>query len=231
MPCRLLPLLALCACASHVPRIPGPLGPVGRAPVPLPLERTIDRELEQKDRDLPRERLDDWQEAVVEAARHWLDSTPRGFRDDCSGFVMAVLDRAGMPMSGSTRTFYGWAEDEGLLHRRKDPRPGDLAFFDDTYDRDRDGRTDDPLSHIAVVLSVDPDGTITLAHGGTSRGRTTLTMNLHHPDERADEDGKELNDWLRAEKGSDPPGTKYLAGELWRAFATLEPGEAIAASN
>lgn len=231
MSLRPLLLLALCACASKVPRIPGPLGPVGRVPSPLPIQ--LEREFERGDRDLPRERAGDpWQEAVVEAARHWLKATPRGFRNDCSGFVMAVLDRAGMPLSGSTRTFYELARADGLLHRRKEPRPGDLAFFDDTYDRDRDRRTDDPLSHVAVVLSVDPDGTITLAHGGTSRGRTTLVMNLHRPSQRTDDTGKEINDYLRARRASDPPGTKYLAGELWRAFATLEPDpEQLAATR
>ena len=41
-----------------------------------------------------------------------------------------------------------------MVHHRKVPRPGDLAFFDDTYDANHDGRTNDPLTHVAVVLSV-----------------------------------------------------------------------------
>ncbi|HMV66227.1 MAG TPA: CHAP domain-containing protein, partial [Myxococcota bacterium] len=101
--------------------------------------------------------------------------------------------------------------------------PGDLAFFDDTYDRDGDGRTNDPLTHVGVVLSVDAAGTIVVAHGGTSRGRTTLRMNLLHPHDAADAHGDTINDPLRARRSGDPAGTRYLAAELWRGFATVPP--------
>lgn len=213
-------LLLLVGCAPKAPRIPGPLAVVGRAPLPPP---TLQEWVEPPAPEPRRRRDDPYGEAVADAARHWLDHSPRGFRDDCSGFVMAVLDRVGTPLSGSTATFWELAEAQGATHRRKVPAPGDLAFFDDTYDRNRNGRNDDPLSHVAVVLSVEDDGTIRLAHGGTSRGRTTLTMNLHRPHDRTDDQGRVINDWLRAERASDPPGTKHLAGELWRGFATLRP--------
>jgi hypothetical protein len=93
---------------------------------------------------------------------------------------------------------------------------------DQTYDRNHNGKLDDDLTHIAVVLTVEPDGTVVMGHGGTSEGRTTLRMNLLHPDVRSDEAGRVLNDLLRREKSSDPKGTRYLASELWRGFATLE---------
>lgn len=214
MSLRPLLLLALCACAPKVPRIPGPLAPVGRGGVP---------EVARVEAERPRPSAGRYAERIVAAAEHWLEATPRGFRNDCSGFVMAVLDRAGTPIAGNTASFYELAKEQGLLHHRKEPRAGDLAFFDDTYDRDHDGKVDDPLSHIAVVLEVDRDGTILLAHGGTSRGRTTLTMNLRHPTEHEDADGRVINDWLRVKRSGDPPGTGHLAGELWRAFATLDP--------
>ncbi|MEQ1508144.1 MAG: CHAP domain-containing protein [Myxococcota bacterium] len=158
-------------------------------------------------------------ESIATAARHYLDHNPRGFRDDCSGYVMAVFARAGIPLDGNTASFYDQAKTDGSLHHRKLPNPGDIAFFDDTYDRNHNGKLDDPLSHVAVVLEVHPDGTIVLGHGGTSRGRTTLTMNLEHPHDREGDDGAVVNDWLRVRRDDDPAGTRYLASELWRAFA------------
>src|SRR5690606_3802041 len=111
------------------------------------------------------------------------------------------------------------------IHRRKLPRIGDLAFFDNTYDRDGDGRWDDELTHVAVVVEVEADGTIRMAHDGTSRGRTELRMNLKHPDVRLDASGRVLNDYLRVRTDKDPRSARYLAGELWRGFATVEPGD------
>jgi surface antigen len=135
---------------------------------------------------------------------------------------MAALDRAGVPMSGSTQSFWEDAKARGFVHSRKQPTVGDLVFFDNTYDRNRNGRWDDELTHIGIVLEVDRDGTITVAHGGTSKGRTTMVMNLSDPSARHSEDGRELNDWLRARRSNDPKRASYLSGELFRGFATLD---------
>ncbi len=156
--------------------------------------------------------------AIVEAANHYLDHKPGGFRNDCSGFVCATATRAGLPLKGNTRSLWEWARQEGITHQRKMPRVGDLVFFDNTYDRNKNGKWDDPLSHIAVVLEIDSDGTMILAHGGTSKGRTTMTMNLREPD------NPDLNSHLRWKKGGDPRSYRYLSGELWRGFATLSAG-------
>lgn len=113
---------------------------------------------------------------------------------------------------------YDLARREGLLHKRKLPSPGDIAFFDDTYDRNHNRRRDDDLTHVAIVESVDSDGTITLVHKG-GRGVMRIEMNLRRPGERRDADGRELNDHLRAT--SDKDGGPTLSGELWRAFGSL----------
>ena len=126
---------------------------------------------------------------LAHAAEHWLEHTPKGFRNDCSGFVMASYDRAGEPVVGNTRSLWADAEAEKRTHARKRPDPGDLVFFDNTYDRNGNGRRDDPLTHIGIVLDVDDDGTIAVAHGGTSKGRTLLYMNLYTPAVRRDDEG------------------------------------------
>ena len=167
---------------------------------------------------------------IARAAEHYLDHTPRGFRDDCSGFVMATLDRAGVPASGSTRSFWDDAKATGAVHKRKRPHLGDLVFFDNTYDRNKNGRWDDPLTHIGVVIDVDGDDTITIAHGGTGRGRTTLIMNLREPDVRRTDGGDVRNDYLRRRRDKDPKHFRYLSGELWRGFATVD-ADALADSE
>ena len=166
--------------------------------------------------------------AIAKAAEHYLSHPTNGFRNDCSGFVMACTARAGVPISGSTASLWEALKAEGATHYRKVPRPGDLAFFDNTTDRNRNGRVDDPLTHIAVVLLVEEDGTILLAHDGTSAGRSELTMNLHHPDIHINDRGKVLNNHLRGRRSSDSKKTRYLSGELWRGFATLSPRTELA---
>ena len=206
-------LLLLAGCAAG-PRFPGPLAPMGKSPSyarraeppPLPAPPSP---VEEIDRSSP----------IAAAARYYLDHSPAGWRDDCSGFVCAVLDRAGIPLTGNTRSLWELAKELDVVHRRKVPDVGDVVFFDNTYDRNRNGRADDDLSHIAVVVAVEEDGTIVMAHNGTSEGRATLRMNLRSPDVHR-QDGRVLNDWLRASR----PGGPALSGELWRGFATFDEG-------
>lgn len=144
----------------------------------------------------------------------------RSYRWDCSGLAIAALADAGIEASGSTADLWAQAEAAGRTHRRKRPAPGELAFFDDTYDRNDNGRLDDPLSHVAVVERVDPDGTITLIHVG-SAGIVRFVMNLVFPHDEL-RDGARVNDLLRAASRRDPPGAKHLASELWVGFAAYE---------
>jgi surface antigen len=235
-----IPLLG--ACASTL-RMPGPLAPVrspdvaivapvaaprGPAPTARPalgspaslprLDQVPDRPMRDSEPELDGGALAD---RVVASARYYLNHSLDGWRDDCSGFVCASVNRAGFEIRGNAISLWAALTEDRRTHTRRMPNPGDIAFFDQTYDRDRDGRLNDELTHVAVVLSVDEDGTIHMAHGGSSSGRTTLTMNLYHPDVRESPDGKEWNDGLRVRSSRDPNGAKYLAGELWRGFATL----------
>lgn len=240
---KLLPLLLL-GCASHVPRFPGPLGPVahhappahvaqlphadrppgtGSAPAPTkntPSRTAPSRSNPSKPAPTPTKVDPDGLGArIARAAAYHLDHAPDGFRDDCSGFAAAAYARAGLEISGSTAHLWEQAQAEGRIHRRKTPAPGDLVFFDNTYDRNKNGRRDDPLTHVGVVLKVDRDDTITVAHAGTSRGRTVLHLNLRDPDTVRAEDGTPRNDYLRSRRRGEPENADYLAGQLFRGFA------------
>ncbi len=156
---------------------------------------------------------------IAKVAAYTLDHWPNGFRNDCSGFVEATLHRVGIPLRGSTEMFWDAADRLGWLHRERYPRPGDLAFFDYTYDRNRNGRYDDELSHLAIVLEVRRDGTIVLAHAGTRAGRSRFVMNLVSPHDRVNKTGSPINDPLR--RGTNGSWRGSLAGELLRGFATI----------
>jgi hypothetical protein len=114
---------------------------------------------------------------------------------------------------------YEHARELGVLHHRRKPQPGDIAFFDNTYDRDKNGRIDDPLSHSAVVVGVEANGRIEMVHLG-SKGVVRIYMNLADPDIH-EVDGAVMNDYLRAAAKRDPDSTKYLAGQLWTGFASF----------
>ena len=148
------------------------------------------------------------------------------FRYDCSGLVMAAHARAGLQLAGSSESMLTMAKEVGVFHRRKRPRVGDVAFFANTYDKNGNGRLDDLITHVAVVVEVDEDGTVHMVHKG-GRGITRLILNLHQPSEHADGASKEINSYLRSRRSSDRRGTRYLAGELWIGFASfwrvLEP--------
>jgi hypothetical protein len=162
---------------------------------------------------------------VVDTARRFVGASElvsggKTWRWDCSGLVTAALAGAGGHWGGSSADLFQAARDGGVLHHHRLPHPGDVAFFDDTYDRDGDGRVNDPLSHSGVVEAIAADGTVTLIHLG-SKGVVRIHFNLLHPDEPRSPAGERWNDNLRAPSQGDGPRTRYLAAELWVGFGSL----------
>jgi hypothetical protein len=169
-------------------------------------------------------RLGEFSLDIAAAARSMVKRSrpPPGFRDDCSGFVSAVLTAAGIPMDGNTAQLYAIAEEHGLLHHDPLPTIGDLVFFDNTHDRNENGVWDDWHTHIAVVVDVDPEGTITLAHRGSERALVQMNVLPEHIQQH-EEGGRLFNSYLRRKSLSDGKWELNLTGELWRAFAHVAP--------
>lgn len=164
----------------------------------------------------PAPRSGDGQDVAAGAAKligkRRLTVASESFRYDCSGMVCAAYAAGGQSLSGSSKSLYAEAAESGVLHTDKLPHPGDIAFFDNSYDRNRNGRRDDELTHVAVVESVAEDGTITLVHLGSGTV-SRIQMNLLRPDDSS------VNSYLRAR--SDLDGGPRLTGELWRGFASF----------
>ncbi len=143
--------------------------------------------------------------------------------DDCTGVPRLAYGKAGIdlfkdlesrPNENGVTAIFRRARAAKALHKHT-PRPGDLVFFRETYDRNRDGRRNDGLTHVAVVESVAPDGTVTFVHR-SSRGVSRGKLNLSHPRQHTYGD-EVVNDWLR-------PASKrtraYLTGELFSFYAS-----------
>lgn len=225
---RLLPaaaLLLLGACAST-----GPSGPGMAARYPtFPGKRSANGHADPLV-------LGKRTRVAQEAARQVGQPHVRGAADSACGLVRAAYLATGLDVDrgatgpGGVERLYGFARARGTLHRAPRPNPGDLAFFNDTFDRNGDGLRNDPLTHVAVVERVDPDGTVVLVHragAGVFRQR----MNLSHPRARRDpRSGKAWNHLLRRAGPGEPPRT---TADLFAGFATLhlEPSAGTALAS
>ncbi len=122
--------------------------------------------------------------AVAGAARELLNPALPTQREDCSGWVVAVLERAGVDLEGvpTVEQMRGLLEARGWTVGWGRPGVGDLVFFHATRDKNGDGlRTRaDRYTHVAVVVEVRADHVV-LAHRGLLEGRTTIRMDLLNP--------------------------------------------------
>ncbi len=190
---------------------------------------------------------DETRARIVQAAAALLHHGPgafavggRRYRADCSGFVAAVYHTAGIPFR---EALHVGDEDAGsavvalhralaasgvLLGRDGRPLPGDLLFFDDTYDRNGNRLADDPLTHVGVVEWAGAGGTVTFLHRG-ARGVARGVMSLRHPGSERGPAGERWNSRLRPARPEDPPGARYLAGELFAAYGRFDAARIAAA--
>ena len=208
--------LLTAGCAQHRGlRLPGPTANVG-----APGSAYVPPEVEAVDHLEPASAGTRQGRRVAKAAETFLGKkrmVVQGdkYRYDCSGMVCAAHVKAGISLSGNTRSIYEYSKDAGVFHKRKRPDVGDVAFFDNTWDRNKNGRRDDRLTHIAIVEKVERDGTITLIHLGNS-GINRLVMNLKHPGHKTSAQGKPWNSVLRNQKTG-----KRLTGELFSGFGSV----------
>jgi hypothetical protein len=170
----------------------------------------------------------DFGEAVARTAREYLGrkqivADGRQFPSDCTGFVRAVFARHGIdllaagaePGDNGVTAIYRFTSRNGRILEQP-PRPGDIVFFRETYDRNRDGRANDGLTHVGIVERVEDDGTVLVLHR-VARGVVRYRMNVARPSERKDpKTGRVLNDYLK--EGNHK---QRLAGELFAGFGRV----------
>ena len=164
------------------------------------------------------------QKQLVEAAnwakgRNYLTVNGTRFKMDCSGVIRAIYFKAGIDLAkdfnkyrgGGTQRIHETLRVKGLIYRPTVPVPGDILFWDNTYDANHNGRSDDMLSHIGMVVSSDKKtGNVVYVHHHEKKGIVFEKMNLLHPDDT------NYNAVMRSQRARKLPGNKYLASHLYK---------------
>jgi cell wall-associated NlpC family hydrolase len=143
--------------------------------------------------------------------------------DDCSGLVrlayqsvgVELLSHGTLPGENAVSAIYRRAQRSGALHQRN-PKPGDVVFFRETYDRNRDGLRNDGLTHVGVIEAVERDGTVVFVHRGGS-GVKRSRMNLRFAEQHRDKGGHVFNDYIRRAEGGE---RGRLSSELFAGYAS-----------
>jgi len=155
------------------------------------------------------------------------------YLNDCSGFVHAVYAQVGIDLMEAAQSgdnavtaMFRYAKTHGTTFKKGWPVPGDLVFFRNTY-RLPHRHSPSALTHIGIVESMDPDGTIYIIHR-VARGVVRYTMNLNHKNQTRNPQGKRVNDYIRARKGKQPA---KLTSELFVSYASLLPVESVLLSH
>lgn len=199
--------MALTACATTAAATP--------ASIPAPLEATVPAAVPTP---APlRERV--VQRAASALGEPRLSGITRDVTDDCTGFVRWVYRASGEDLvEGNVASVLEIASRARAVRRGGRPLPGDLVFFRETYDRNRDRRRDDGVTHVGVVERVEADGTVVFAHRANS-GVKESRLNLRFPSVAKASDGRVLNDYIRRASGKQ---RGRLTGEQFAGYASLE---------
>lgn len=137
-------------------------------------------------------------------------------RKDCTGFVLAAYDAAGVDLvvpakyQNSPRLseqMYQWARGEGRAFKGPNPKPGDLVFFRDTY-----GTIKGDITHIALVEKIENDGTIVLLHRMNGKIKRDK-MSLAKPEDPV------RNAYFRKKQRAGEP---TMSGQLFVAFGRFD---------
>jgi hypothetical protein len=157
-----------------------------------------------------------------------IESNGQRIAYDCAGVARAIYMAHGIDLyeggdrgtkTNGVRLIYNHVRERGRIHQGPMVHPGDLVFFDNTWDYNRDGRANDPLTHVGIVERVEADGTIVFI-SRVADAIERYRMNLAQPHVHQTSDGRILNDYMRRKRWSDEKGTRYLTGELFASFGT-----------
>ena len=229
MPIRLvfimgsIAIATLVGCATPPAERPGILTTVEHPRISTPHTRPCCRSVEPGQN----------RNAIVRTAAKLVGATTikidgRRIAYDCAGVTRAIFLKHGIDLYGGepsdpdangVRIIHEYIQQQGTFHQGPVVHPGDLVFFNNTWDYNGDGKVNDPLTHIGIVERQEPNGTvifISRVAGAIERHR----MNLGLPHVHRAVDGQILNDYLRRKHASDPAKTRYLTGELFAQFAT-----------
>jgi len=154
----------------------------------------------------------------------------RKYRDDCSNILRIAYDAVGVDLF-SEHHHYPEANGVKLIRKKGEtpfastssvgPQVGDIVVFNNTFDRNKNGRLDDADTHAAIVLSVEKDGTVAV-YNRVASGHRVYRMNIRRPSLRKHPETKQrINHVLRrASKGKANPVPR-LTGALFATYVRV----------
>ncbi|MEO8340537.1 MAG: hypothetical protein ABI604_12610 [Nitrospirota bacterium] len=157
-----------------------------------------------------------------------IESNGRRIAYDCAGVTRAIYLKHGIdlyqgspndPHANGVRLIHTHIRQQGTFHQGPIARPGDLVFFNNTWDYNGDGKANDSLTHVGIVERQEPDGTVVFISRVASNVER-YRMNLRQPHIHKAADGRILNDYLRRKHVRDSDNTPYLTGQLFAQFAS-----------
>lgn len=157
-----------------------------------------------------------------------VEANGRRIAYDCAGVTRAIFLEHGIdlydsgisdPKANGVRLIYAHVRQHGTLHQGPVVHPGDLVFFDNTWDYNGDGKLNDPLTHVGVVERIEPDGTVVFI-SRVADAIERYRMNLALPHVHKTADGRVLNDYMRRKLPTDPDDMGHLTGELFAFYGT-----------
>ncbi|GEM_PF-3113667 len=137
-------------------------------------------------------------------------------------YVMAIYQLNGVDLSSikspmpTIGELYQHAFTNKLVYQSTKPAIGDLAFFHNTVDRNRDGRWNDWHTLVGIVESIDKDETITILTYQTNKIER-IQLNLKYPELQKGKKGQVLNTQIRPNEGAQ----KGTTAKLFAGFANL----------
>ncbi len=149
------------------------------------------------------------------------------YPNDCSGYVLAVLDLAGFESvdrasilnikGNGVRLIFDFVNQSGDVYK-EGPKPGDLVFFSNTLDKNKDRKINDAFTHVGIITDIHGDGTAEFLHHFQNKVRRAH-LNLEKLTHKKNH--KEINTFLRRTSKHDGKNTPQLAGQLVEAFGSF----------
>ncbi len=104
----------------------------------------------------------------MEGRKH-IPRTQNRHRNDCSGTIHAFFEQLGyrIPLSMNVNRVSGThhlAKSGPPIKSIRNIHVGDLVYFHQTYDRNKNRRADDPYTHIALIIKISQNGNVSLLH-------------------------------------------------------------------
>ncbi len=217
--------LLFTGCASIVTR-PFGGGSSGARGTGAATARPHSREIRSDDLSPVQQRVVDSAKSLVGART--LRINGRRFRYDCTGTILAAYYGAGIDLEAEFSAYTGngvarlfkLAAAHELVYSGDSPRPGDVIFWDNTYDRNGDGTWNDPLTHAGVVIRTYEDGSVEYVHHNYREGIVVARMSLASPD--LHQSGALLvNSPMRMNSHRYINPSRWLASHLYRSAGML----------